>query len=145
MGKKKYIETPELYLKLWNEYVKEVKSKPKLVHDFVGKDGNSVHRERERPLSWDGFELFVMQKGYMKYPDLTDYCDENNESYKEYLPLSRAFKKQIKADHIEGGMTNIYNANITASLHGLKNHNETEIVNKEIPLFPDVPKNNGNK
>jgi hypothetical protein len=140
MGKKKYIETPELYLKLWNEYVKEVKSKPKLVHDFVGKDGNSVHRERERPLSWDGFELFVMQKGYIKTPDLSEYCNEDNKSYSDYLPLSRAFKKQIKADHIEGGMTNIYNANITASLHGLKNHNETEIkANVTIPI-PDIGK-----
>jgi hypothetical protein len=138
MGKKKYIETPELYLKLWNEYVKEVKSKPKLVHDFVGKDGNSVHRERERPLSWDGFELFVMQKGYIKTPDLSEYCNEDNKSYSDYLPLSRAFKKQIKADHIEGGMTNIYNANITASLHGLKNHNETEIkANVTMPI-PDI-------
>jgi hypothetical protein len=140
MGKKKYIETPELYLKLWNEYVKEVKSKPKLVHDFVGKDGNSVHRERERPLSWDGFELFVMQKGYIKTPDLSEYCNEDNKSYSDYLPLSRAFKKQIKADHIEGGMTNIYNANITASLHGLKNHNETEIkANVTMPI-PDIGK-----
>ncbi len=140
MGKKKYIETPELYLKLWNEYVKEVKSKPKLVHDFVGKDGNSVHRERERPLSWDGFELFVMQKGYIKTPDLSEYCNEDNKSYSDYLPLSRAFKKQIKADHIEGGMTNIYNANITASLHGLKNHNETEIKANVTIHIPDIGK-----
>lgn len=140
MGKKKYIKTPELYLSLWNEYIKEIKSKPKLVHDFVGKDGESVYRERERPLSWDGFELFVMQKGYIKTPDLSEYCNEDNKSYIEYLPLSRAFKKQIKADHIEGGMTNIYNANITASLHGLKNHTETEIkASVNIPI-PDIGK-----
>jgi hypothetical protein len=79
-----------------------------------------------------------MQKGYIKTPDLSEYCNEDNKSYSDYLPLSRAFKKQIKADHIEGGMTNIYNANITASLHGLKNHNETEIkANVTMPI-PDI-------
>jgi hypothetical protein len=134
---RKNIKSTEIYQSLWDEYVKEVKGSPKLIHDFVGKDGDSVHREKERPISWDGFELFLVKKGIIQYPDLTDYCDPNNESYKDYLPLSRAFKKQIKADHIEGGMTNIYNANITASLHGLKNHTEVS-GGLNIPQVPDI-------
>jgi len=138
MGKPKYIESPQKFKELWEDYKASVKSNPKLKHLFVGKDGKSENEKRERPITWDGFEVYVMQQGYLKYPDLSDYCSEK-PSYADYLPLSRAFKKEIKVDHIEGGMTNIYNPNITASLHGLKTHNETEVKGSlNIPNLPDI-------
>ena len=138
MGKPKYIESPQKFKELWEDYKASVKSNPKLKHLFVGKDGKPDYEKRERPITWDGFEVYVMQQGYLKYPDLSDYCSEN-PSYAEYLPLSRAFKKEIKVDHIEGGMTNIYNQSITASLHGLKTHNETEVKGSlNIPNLPDI-------
>lgn len=139
MAKHKYIETPEQYKQLWEDYKKSVKDNPRLKHVFVGKDGFSNHEERERPLSWDGFEVYTMLMGYNSSADLSEYCNENNPSYKEYLPLSRAFKKEIRADHIDGGMTNIYNANITASLNGLKTQTETEIKGTlNVPNLPDI-------
>ena len=138
MGKPKYIESPQKFKELWEDYKASVKSNPILKHLFVGKDGKSENEKRERPITWDGFEVYVMQQGYLKYPDLSDYCSEN-PSYADYLPLSRAFKKEIKVDHIEGGMTNIYNQSITASLHGLKTHNETEVKGSlNIPNLPDI-------
>ena len=63
MAKNKYIESPEQYKQLWEAYKLSVKSKPKLKHTFVGKDGNSAYEERERPLTWDGFEL-RFEKGH---------------------------------------------------------------------------------
>ena len=55
LGKKKYIETPEKLWELFLLYAKEVKSKPTLVHDFVGKDASEVRREKENPLTIEGF------------------------------------------------------------------------------------------
>lgn len=133
----KYIETPEQYKELWEAYKKSVKDKPRLKHVFVGKDGNSTHEERERPLTWDGFEVYTMLEGYNKTADLSEYCNESNPSYKDYLPYSRAFKKEIRADQIDGGMTNIYHPAITASLNGLKN--QTEISGGlNLPPIPDI-------
>lgn len=134
----KKIESTQKYQELWEGYRATVKSNPKLKHVFVGKDGKPDYEMRERPLTWDGFEIYVMQQGYLKYPDLSDYCSDN-PSYADYLPLSRAFKKEIRVDHIEGGMTNTYNQSITASLHGLKTHNETEVKGSlNIPNLPDI-------
>ncbi len=139
MAKNKYIETTEVYQQLWEDYKKSVKSSPRLKHVFVGKDGISNNEERERPLTWDGFEVYTMLQGYNNSADLSEYCNVKNESYKDYLPLSRAFKKEIRADQIDGGMTNIYNPAITASLNGLKHQTETEIKGTlNIPNIPDI-------
>lgn len=139
MAKHKYIESPEVFQELWNNYKKSVKDNPREKHVFVGKDGVSDKEKRERPLTWDGFEVYTMLEGYNNSADLSEYCNENNTSYKDYLPLSRAFKKEIRADQIDGGMTNIYNANITASLNGLKQQTETEIKGTlNVPGVPDI-------
>ena len=139
MAKHKYIETPEKFKELWNNYELSVKSKPKLKHVFVGKDGKENFEQKERPLSWDGFELYVAELGIIDYPDLSEYCDEGgkgNPSYSAYFPLSRACKKKVRVDHIDGGMTGIYNPNITASLNGLKT--ETKNVNENTNLNTTV-------
>lgn len=139
MAKNKYIESPQQYQEIWEAYKKSVKDNPREKHVFVGKDGLSANEKRERPLTWDGFEVFTMLEGYNNSADLSEYCNESNPSYVDYLPLSRAFKKEIRADQIDGGMTNIYNANITASLNGLKQQTETEIKGTlNVPNLPDI-------
>lgn len=148
MGKNKYIETPEMYKQIWEDYKKSVKDNPKLKHTFVGKDGNSAYEERERPITWDGFEVYTMLMGYNNSADLSEYCNENNPSYKDYLPLSRAIKKECRADHIDGGMTQIYPASLTANITGMASKVETNnthnvsILNID-PL--DDSANNGSK
>lgn len=133
----KYIDSPEKYKELWEAYKLSVKGNPRLKQVFVGKDGISQKEERERPLTWDGFEVFTMLEGYNNSADLSEYCNEKNPSYSDYLPFSRAFKKEIRADQIDGGMTNIYNPAITASLNGLKN--QTEISGGlNLPPIPDI-------
>ena len=47
-GRPKAIESPEVMFNLFKEYRNEIKSKPILVQDFVGKDAYEVKRERER-------------------------------------------------------------------------------------------------
>jgi hypothetical protein len=139
MPKHKYISTPEEYLEIWVRYKKSVKDNPRLKHVFVGKDGTSENEKRERALTWDGFEVFTMLEGYNKSADLSAYCDENNPSYKDYVPLSKAFKKECRADQIDGAATNVYNSGIIASLQQLKTHSETELKGGlNIPNLPDI-------
>ena len=116
--KQKYIETPEKLWELFVGYKTETKKRPFLQHDFVGKDGDSVHRERERCLSMVGFECYVLEHTNLTYPDLTNYF-EGSESYESYLPTSSRIKAEIKKDQIEGGMAMIYSQNLTSRLNGL--------------------------
>lgn len=136
----KYRESPEQYKEIWEAYKISVKGSPRLKHVFVGKDGNSDKEERERPLTWDGFEVYTMLMGYNNSADLSEYCNDNNPSYKDYLPLSRAFKKECRADQIDGGMVGIYNPAITASLNGLKQQTETTNTNISILNIDPIDK-----
>lgn len=132
----KYIETPEKLWELFILYKEGVKSKPILVHDFVGKDGYSVHREKERPLTMEGFENYLFREDVIS--DVSDYFENKDNRYSDYIHICRAIKKTIRQDQIEGGMAGIYNPSITQRLNGLTE--KVEQTNIEQPFFPDETK-----
>jgi len=136
MAREKYIETPEKLWELFEKYKQEVKSNPTIVKDWVGKDAEPVYREKERPLTMVGFECFVMNNTKITYPDLTVYFEGNNESYKDYFPISSRIRAEITNDQINGGMTMIYSQNLTARLNNLSDNTKNTIVTEQ-PLFPD--------
>jgi hypothetical protein len=143
MPKPKNIETPELLWDLFTEYVQFKKENPILVHDFVGKDGDSVQRKKERPLTIEGFECYLYDKGVIG--DLSHYFANTGGKYEGYLTICSRIRKAVRNDQIEGGMAGIYNPSITQRLNGLveksqnenvnTNHNITvEVVNTNVPL-----------
>src|SRR5436190_1391600 len=111
MAKHKYIVTPELMNAYFVAYKTHVKSIPFIVKDWVGKDGFEVEREKEKPLTMEGFENYCFDKGIIA--DLGDYFMNKENRYGEYATICRAIKKEIKQDQIEGGMAGIYNPSIT--------------------------------
>ena len=135
----KYISSPEKLWELFAEYKEQTKSNPILVEDYVGKDGERVFRQREQPLIMEGFECFVMTKTLIKYPDLTEYFEGKNESYKDYFPISARIKKEIRFDQVKLGLANVTNPSLTARINGLKESTETEIKGTlNIPNLPDI-------
>lgn len=129
-GHSKYIETPEKMWEYFEEYKRDTKSTPIFVQDFVGKDGDEVNRTKERPLTMEGFEVWLNRNKIITDP--SDYF-EGKEGYEAYLPICRAIKREIRADQIEGGMAGIYNPSITQRLNGLVDKTEQTI--REQPLF----------
>jgi hypothetical protein len=142
MGKNKYIETPDLLWELFTEYKTTTKANPRLKHVFVGKDGNSDYEELERPLTIEGFENYVFEKGVIN--DLGDYFKNKDGRYSDYAPICSRIKQRIRQDQIEGGMVGQYNASITQRLNNLTEKLENTNLNKEVPLFPDVQENDRN-
>ena len=139
MGIAKYIETPEKMWELFTLYKKEVKSKPIIVKDWVGKDAVDVYREKERPLTMVGFECFVCDNTEINYPDLTNYFENKDNRYADFIPISSRIKAEIKNDQLSGGMTMIYSQNLTARLNGLVDKKETELKGGlNIPNLPDI-------
>lgn len=133
----KYIETPE---KLWDYFVNykdDVKSNPIKKMVFVGKDGLKDYEERERPLTIDGFECWLSDKGIIG--DLSHYFANTDNKYSDYLTICSRIKKNVRNDQIEGGMANIYNPSITQRLNGLKEQTETELKGTlNLPPIPDI-------
>jgi hypothetical protein len=135
MGKRKYIETPEKMWEYFLAYKKEVKSNPILVQDYVGKDAEMVYRQKDRPLTIDGFECWCYDNEIIS--DLGDYFANTNGNYIEYSTICSRIRKAVRTDQIEGGMAGIYNPSITQRLNGLVDKTETS-VKVEQPLFPDT-------
>lgn len=116
-GRPKMIQSPEQLLKWFKDYAKAIKSNPIMVHDFVGKDGMSVYREKERPMTMEGFENYVEDVGGPA--DLKDYFANSDNSYLEFSPICSRIRREIRSDQIEGGMAGIYNPSITQRLNNL--------------------------
>ena len=133
MGKNKYIETPQKMWELFEQYKAYTKSRPILVQDFVGKDGDEVNRKKERPLTIDGFECWCYDNDIIS--DLSQYFANTEQRYNEYQTICSRIRKAVRTDQIEGGMSGIYNPSITQRLNGLTD--KSEVMVKEQPLFKD--------
>ncbi len=138
MGKKKYIESPEKLWEYFLAYKNEVKSNPIRVQDYVGKDAEMVYRDKEKPLTIDGFECWCYDNDIIS--DLSQYFANTEQRYTEYQTICSRIKKAVRTDQIEGGMAGIYNPSITQRLNNLVEKSEVKSI-VEQPLFPDVQAN----
>lgn len=128
----KYIETPDKMWMLFTEYKTWVECNPILVHDFVGKDGDSVRRERQRPLTLEGFEVWCFENNIIS--DLGHYFANTDDKYKDYCTICSHIRRSIRAEQITGGMAGIYNPSITQRLNNLVEKQETKHEINEIVI-----------
>jgi len=135
MGKHKYIETPEKMWELFEQYRAYTKSRPILVQDFVGKDGDEVYRLRERPLTIEGFENYCYNQGVIS--DLGRYFANLDNAYEDFRTICSRIKKTIRQDQIEGGMAGVYNPSITQRLNSLVEKSENKHEVSEIKITYD--------
>ncbi|AUC15422.1 hypothetical protein BTO06_09845 [Tenacibaculum sp. SZ-18] len=137
MGKNKYIETPERMWELFTQYKEDVDTNPLTRKDWVGKDAEVVNREYTRALTMEGFECFVMNHTEITYPDLTEYFEGKNESYKDYFPICSRIRREIRKDQIEKGLAGLINPSITQRLNGLVDKKETRLDITEFYVGDD--------
>lgn len=134
-GRPKLIKNPNDLWALFIEYRTSVKSSPILVHDFVGKDPQSVYREKEQPLTMEGFENFVADIPEMPW-SLEHYFANSGGGYEDFRTICSRIRREIRADQIKGGLAGIYNPSITQRLNGLVDKTENKVT-VEQPLFGD--------
>ena len=134
MGKNKYIETPDVMWKHFLDYKKSIKDNPIIVKDWVGKDADAVHREKEKPLTFIGFQNYLDDQEIIT--DVTDYFENKENRYTDYVRICSRIKRNIQQDQIEGGMVNIYNPSITQRLNGLTDNVDLTTKGKEIQTQP---------
>jgi len=133
MGKNKYIATPEILWQHFLDYKEYVKKNPIIVKDWVGKDATDVYREKERPLTIEGFENYLEDQEIIN--DLSNYFANSNNAYSDYSTICSRIKRNVRQDQIEGGMAGIYNPSITQRLNGLVDKKEvTENTPRKITI-----------
>ena len=134
LGRPKNIESPEKLKEYFLSYEKGVKGSPFLVKDWVGKDADEVHREKEKPLTMEGFECWLFDNDIIA--DLGHYMANTNNAYEDFCTICSHIKKRIRKDQIEGGMAGLYNPSITQRLNSLVDKSEVT-EKREQPLFRD--------
>lgn len=120
----KAIKTPEEMEKLFLEYKAWSEANPYKEHDFVGKDGISVRREKPRAISWIGFEGFLADNGILCH--LGHYEQNTEGRYEMFVPIIRAIKARCKADVISGALAGVYHGNLAARIEGITDKKELE-------------------
>jgi hypothetical protein len=139
MGRYKLIESPEKMWELFTAYKAKAKSSPILVQDFVGKDGTEVKREREKPLTMEGFECYVWDEGVVE--GVEQYFSNRESRYSDFVGICSRIRKEIRQDQISGGMAGIYNPSITQRLNGLVDKTDTKTEGIQKITIERVNKN----
>lgn len=128
---------PDELEKAWVLYkekrIDEAKDWPKV--QYVGKDGSRVVDYPVLPLTLDGFEIYC----YNNYGCVEQYFKNQDDLYKDFIPICSRIKKEIRDHQITGGLLNQFNPSITQRLNGLVEKTQSEI-RVEQPLFPDDKK-----
>ena len=134
MAKHKYIESPEKLWEHFQAYKADIKSRPFKVKDWVGKDGDQIEREKERPLTIEGFENYCFEHNIIS--DLGKYFANSDNAYSEFRTICSRIRQVIRQDQIEGGMAGMYNPSITQRLNGLTEKSEqvVEVKTYDVSL-----------
>ena len=137
VGRPRNLNSPEQLYELFERYKADVKANPRIKYVFGGKEFEERAEPLERPLTIEGFECFLNDKGIIG--DLSHYFANTNNAYDDFLTICSLIRKEVRKDQIEGGMVGQYNPSITQRLNGLKEQSETEIKGTlNIPNLPDI-------
>lgn len=97
-----------------------------------------IHLPHPRALSIEKFCIFAN----ISFDTFTNYS--KGEGYETYFEVSKRIRAEIDAQHFEGGMTGVFNANLTSRKLGLVDKNQTElnIPNLNINVNSEKTKEN---
>lgn len=136
----KNIETPERMWELFEAYRNDIIENPILI--IEQKKGTTilpkgltadqlkeytssiVEIPTKRPLTMEGYQNYLDKNGVIT--DVTDYFENKDDRYSDYIRICKRIKREIRQDQIEGGMAGIYNPSITQRLNNLTEKTETE-------------------
>lgn len=128
MAKHKYIESPERFLELWNEYKRFIDSNPDIQEVATAK--GVVELRIKKPYLRQGFESYAYNKlGH----HISQYIDNQDNGYTEFLGVITHIRKEWENDQISGSLTGRYKApNLVARLNGLT---EKQEIKHDITSF----------
>lgn len=132
IGRPKAIPTPEDFWGRFLEYAASVKTTPLLVQDYVGKDGKVVYREKELPLTMEGFENFL--EDHYGIGCVQQYLENRDGRYAEFVSICSRVRREIRADQITGTMAGIYPHNFTARMNGISEKVE-QTVKSDVKML----------
>lgn len=105
-GRPPTFQEPDQLWQAFLRYEKHTKAQPRLVMDFVGSEGRTVYRQKEVPLTFCGFELWLQEEGLCH--GLSNYTKASSKHHQRFSEVLRMVKTCCAADIIEGALVGIY-------------------------------------
>jgi hypothetical protein len=134
--KPKLIETPALFLELFQEFKKWKLTQTVQTHQLA-KTGAVVHIEHTPPLTWQAFDAWLFEeKSIIAHTE--DYRFNKDGRYTEYAGIVRLIGSIMFAQKFEGAAVGEYNANIIARELSLKEQSESTQLLVVPELTPEV-------
>lgn len=133
MAKHKYIESPEKMWEYFTQFVEHEKSNPMYKKEYVGKDGNEVDTALQVPITFEGFECWLWDKGVIQ-AGLGDYASNKDNRYDEYATIITRIRQNCFSQNFKGAAVGLFNANIIAKKLGLKEQVEQTITHA-VPIL----------
>jgi len=118
----KNIKTPDELFAHFEKYKKACKANPKKESIWSNKQDKQVSLDREIPLTWDGFEIWLRKNKIISRLD--DYKFNKDDRYTEYAYILHAIGREIYEDKLTGAVACVLNGNIIARDLGLKEQSE---------------------
>jgi len=117
-GRPRNIESPEELWKLFQEYVIDLKSKESewIKFQYVGKFAERVEDQLKLPLTIEGFKRYCWD---VEVGCIEQYFKNQDDLYKEYIPICSRVKNSIRENQVLGGMLGVFNPSITQRLNNL--------------------------
>lgn len=135
-GQPKKIESPEKLLKYFIKFVKQEKSNPILVDDWVGKDAIHVVKKKYVALTMEGFNCWLFENGIIH--GINDYITNKNGVYDEFSEIIAHIKGFIYSHNFKGASVNELNANLIARQLGIKEATSVD-VNNNVKILSNDP------
>ena len=121
----KYIETPEKMWELFLEYVKHEAANPMYKVEYVGREGSQVNTPLETPITFEGFECYLADKGVIN--DLGDYQSNKDGRYSDYSTIITRITKNCFVHNYKGAAVGLFNPNLIARKLGISDKQEHKV------------------
>jgi len=128
----KYIETPEKMWELFCDYVEHERQNPMYKVEYVGRDGETKRTPLETPITFEGFECYLADKGVIN--DLGHYVANRDNQYTDYVTIITRIRNNCFVHNFKGASVGLFNANLIAKKLGLieKTENNTNVKLESI-------------
>jgi hypothetical protein len=134
MPTQKNIKTPETLYKHFEDYKIAAKNKVIIENVLAQKTAEVVPVQRERPLTWAGFETYLFKKKILVRLD--DYKTNKEGRYAEYADIVHAIGREIFEDKYSGASVGIFSHNIIARDLGLHDVQKIDHTTKGKEINP---------
>lgn len=130
MATEKNIKTPDILYKHFEDYKIDCKKNPRKENFFSHKTDKQISISREKPFTWDGFEIWLRTKKIIVR--LADYKADKDSRYSKYAYIIHAIGMEIYEDKMTGAITGIYQHNIIARDLGLRDNKDITTDGEKI-------------